>query len=203
MSTLSALQRRLPPSVPLRLELETDVAGFRDIREFKLSFTVNAAAVIKEKTRIADPATGKIIDHGVSLLNFIEAWSQISDPRLLRVMFWAAVLAHHPEYDTRDENGRPTDEGLETIGTLVDETVSDQIGEALWQAYLKSLSKSKREAVIKVREMAEKEARNPKENPPEPSPDTSAGAAATMTTTGSSSGLSPAISESEPKNSAA
>ena len=181
----SPLLRRLPPSVPLRIELATD-SGMTDIREFKLAFTVNAAAVIKERT-------------GVSLLNFIEAWSQISDPRLLRVMFWAAVLSHHPEYDTRDEQGKPTDEGLDTVGTLIDETVSDQVGEALWQAYLKSLSKTKREAVIKVREMAEKEAQSPK-NPPTP-PATESGQAAQMTTTnGSNSGPSGDGSESQPKS---
>jgi hypothetical protein len=195
-----ALQRRLPPSVPLRLELDTD-SGMKDIREFKLSFTVNAAAVIKEKTRIADPSSGKIIDPGVSLLNFIEAWSQISDPRLLRLMFWAAVLAHHPEYDTKDEDGKPNNEGLETIGSLVDETVSDQIGEALWQAYLKSLSKDKRDAVIKVRKMAEDQAKSG--NPPVPSSVSPDATTATMTTTGSNSGPSPGISASELKNSAA
>lgn len=207
MPTNSPLMRRLPPSVPLRLELATD-AGMTDIREFKLCFTVNAAAAIKEKTRIVDPSSGKIIDPGVSLLNFIEAWSQISDPRLLRVMFWAAVLCHHPEYDTRDEDGRLTDEGIDTIGTLIDETVSDQIGEALWQAYLKSLSKTKREAVIKVREMAEKQIQSQQGNPPvPPANENPSGAASatdsTKTTSGSNSTPSPAGLASDQKNSAA
>ena len=183
-----ALQRRLPPSHPLRLELATD-GGMTDIREFKLCFDVNAAAVIKEKT-------------GVSLLNFVEAWTQIGDPRLLRVMFWAAVLAHHPEYNSKDDTGKLTDEGLETIGSLVDETVSEKVAEALWETYLKSLSPAKRKAVLELRKLAEEQAGKP--NPPAPSGSTGPATATAIptTTNGSSSTPSPATSELELTNSA-
>jgi hypothetical protein len=177
-----ALQRRLPPSHPLRLELATD-GGFVDIREFKLCLDLNAAALIKEKT-------------DVSLLNFVEAWTKIGDPRLLRVMFWAAVLAHHPEYNDP--------EGLETIGSLVDETVSEQVAEALWQTYLKSLSKSKREAVLELRKKAEELGKD-NGRPPEPSGNSGTPAPVTAiptATNGSNSTQSQDTSELELTNSA-
>lgn len=185
------LLRRLPPSLLLRLELPTEGGGV-DIREFKLCFDLNAAAAIKERS-------------GVSLLNFVDAWSKISDPCLLRVMFWASVLAHHPEYDSRDEEtGKRTEDGLETIGSWVDETNTDAILEALWDAYLKSLSKTKRDAVVNLRKMAE-EAQKEKEKSPSPltTPTPSQSATATTTTTGSSSGPSLSGSESTEKSSAA
>lgn len=137
----SALRRRIAPSVPLRLELKED-DGKSFIREFRLCFDFNAAARIKEKT-------------GVSVLNFVEAWSQIIDPRLVSTMFWAAILANNPEYNTFGEDGKPTDEGLEVIRSYMDDANSEQILEALWSAYLLSLSKEKREAVQKIRKDAE------------------------------------------------
>lgn len=185
-----SLQRRLPPAHAIRLELDTD-SGMKDIRDFKMCFNVNAAAVIKEKS-------------DVSLLNFVEAWSQIGDPRLLRLMFWASVLEHHPEYNTKDAEGKLTDEGLEAIGSLIDETVTEQVAEALWDTYLKSLSLPKRESVIKLRKMAEEQNKNPetRANPPQPQPISNPETATVKTTSGLSSGPSPDTSASESKNSA-
>ncbi len=170
----SPLRRRIAPSIPLKLDLKDD-SGTSFVREFRLCFDFNTCARIKDKT-------------GVSMLNFIEAWSQILDPRLVSTMFWAAALAHSPEYNTKDDDGKPTDDGLECLRSYMDDANSEQICEALWQAYLLSLSKDKREAVEKLRASAERKLSN---QPIPPAP-LSAVPAPTMATNGSDSGQLPA-----------
>lgn len=138
----TALRKRLAPAAPLTLEL-ADADGGKFVVSFRLCFDFNAAAEIKEKT-------------GLSILNFAAFWSQIDDPRVLSVTFWAAALAHSPEYRTRDEQGKPTDEGLEVIRSYMTDDNAEPIADVLWAAYLLSLSKEKRQAVEAARERAKK-----------------------------------------------
>ena len=136
MSQSTALKRRIAPSVPLKLQLDDD-GGTNFVREFRLSFDFNAAALIEEKT-------------GLNLLT-AEVWTSGLSSRSLSVMFWAAVLANHPEYAFPDEHGEPTDEGLEIIRSYMDVGNTDAIHGALWDAYFISLPKEKREALEKAK----------------------------------------------------
>jgi len=159
----SVMRKRIAPSLPLRLELE-DADGTKFVRNFKLSFTLNTLARIQEKTGV------KVLGIGI--------WAEIS-PQLMGAMLWAALLPHSPEYDTRDENGEPTDEGLEVIRSYVDMSNLDQVGEALWESYLLSVPKEKAEFLRKARA-----GKTEGEVPNVPTPETGE-------STGSTSGQSP------------
>lgn len=136
----SALRRRIAPSTPLTLELEDDSGG-KFVKTFRLCFDFNAGAEILDRT-------------GLSLLNG-SIWQHIDKPTVFSVMFYAAILANHPEYRTVDEKGEPTDEGLEVIRSYMQEANAEPITEALWKAYLAFLPKEKRELMEKLRMKAE------------------------------------------------
>lgn len=142
-----ALRKRLCPSVPLKLELQDD-SGTKFIRNFRLAFDFNAVRAIEEET-------------GFSLMRG-EVW-QHQTAKVLTAMLWAATLAHQGQYDTRDKNGLRTPDGLEVIGSYMTEENSEEIGEALWLAYLNYLSPAKRKIVVEAR--AEIEARPVPMNP--------------------------------------
>lgn len=177
MSQLTALKKRIAPSVPLVLELEDD-SGAKFKREFRLSFDFNASAIVEEKT-------------GLNLLT-AEVWTSGLSSRSLSVMLWAAILSNHPEYDTEDERGRPTDEGLEVIRSYMDVGNTDAIHQALWDAYFISLPKDKREALEEAKRVLTEKTSRPLALAPEvpattsspsdgsnsgPSPDTTSGSA--------------------------
>lgn len=123
-----ALKRRIAPSTPLTLEFMEE-GNIKTALKFKLAFDFNAAAAIQEKTDL-------------NLLDF-SIWKNANDPNVMRVMFWAATHAHHPEYRS--------DEALEVLGSYMDESNSGQIYEALWAAYLAYLPKQKREYLERLR----------------------------------------------------
>jgi hypothetical protein len=131
----SAVKRRVAPSVPITIELLDD-SGAKFTRNFRLSFDFNAFARIEEKT-------------DVRVLG-MEIWAKLS-PRVVGAMLWAGVLALHPEYDTEDEEGEPTDEGLEAIRSYIDAGNVDFIGDKLWEAYLITLPKERADALRKWR----------------------------------------------------
>ena len=128
----SALKMRIAPSVPLKLELEDD-NGSKYVRNFKLSFDANAAALVEEKT-------------GFNMLRG-EVWEKLSF-KSLSIMLWAAVLANHDEYDC--------DEGLRVIRSYMGVGNTPQISEAVEKAFLASLPKDKREAIEAERARREK-----------------------------------------------
>jgi hypothetical protein len=151
----TALRRRIAPSTPLTLELEDDIGG-KITKTFRLCFDFNAAAEIKERTDL-------------SLLNG-SIWQHIDNPTVFSVMFYAAILANHPEYRTVDDEGAPTDEGLEVIRSYMQESNADVITEALWKAYLAYLPKEKRDLMERLR--AKAEAKNPDPLPQAAAPTT-------------------------------
>ncbi len=128
---MSALKKRIAPSVPLSLDL-TDDTGGKFTKNFKLSFDFNAKAEIEERT-------------GLNMLT-AQVWTNLS-AKVLSVMLWAAVLANHPEYRTKDEKGNETDEGLEVIRSYMELSNTDAIYEALWDSYFLSLPKDRRDAL--------------------------------------------------------
>lgn len=127
----SALRRRIAPSVPLKLDLEDDI-GSKFTKNFRLSFDANAAAEVEERT-------------GFNMLRG-EIWTKLSF-KALSIMFWAAVLANHPEYDTEDAAGNRTDEGLRVIRSYMSIANTPQISEAVEGAFLASLPKDKRDVI--------------------------------------------------------
>ncbi len=131
----SALKRRIAPSVALTLELQDD-SGAKCTKNFRLSFDFNTKAEIEERT-------------GLNLLT-AEVWTNLS-ARTLSVMLWAAILANHPEYRTVDAKDEETDEGLEVIRSYMEVGNTDQVHDALWNAYFISLPKDRREALEKAR----------------------------------------------------
>ena len=113
--------------------------------ELKLAFDMNAAAAIQEKT--AEPRT----DFRGYLLTDFYIWSRIGEPKLLKAMFWAALLAHQPEYDSA--------EGFDTAGTFIQENNAQQIVDALETAYYAFLPKDKAEKIQKIKAEVEAKAK--------------------------------------------
>jgi hypothetical protein len=136
----SALKKRIAPSLPLKLELVDD-NGSTFTRNFRLSFDFNALARIQEKT-------------GIRMLG-LEIWGALS-ASVLSVMFWASVLANQPDYNTVDEDGKPTDEGLEVIRSYMDMSNADQISDACWDAFLLGLPKDRAEKLREMKKEAER-----------------------------------------------
>ena len=181
MAQPTALKRRIAPSVPLKLQLDDD-GGANFVREFRLSFDFNAAALIEEKT-------------GLNLLT-AEVWTSGLSSRSLSVMLWAAVLANHPEYAFSDDKGEPTEEGLEIIRSYMDVGNTDLIHDALWDAYFISLPKDKRETLERARAeliAAQKAGRSPLAVAPETAP--------ASPSDGSNSGPSPELISASPTTS--
>jgi hypothetical protein len=156
MQDATPIKRRIAPSVPLKLELADD-NGATFVRNFRLSFDFNALARIEEKT-------------GLRMLG-IGVWTQLS-AKVVGAMLWAAILANHPEYDTREADGERTDDGLEAISSYVDLSNAEQVTSALWEAYLRNLPKEKSEALRKAKAEMESGATVPNEEAPATPPAT-------------------------------
>ena len=141
----TALQRRVAPSASLTLEY-TDRSGAKTKKKLELAFDFNAAAHVEELTK------EKLTD--------LSIWTRVSGPTLMRALFWSALLAHQPEY--------ATPEGLEIVGSYMDESNAASIVAALEEAYLLWLPKEKRELLEKIRadQIAGKE---PEPDPTQPS----------------------------------
>lgn len=119
-----ALRRRIAPAVPLKLELEDD-SGATFVRNFRLSFDFNAVTLVEETT-------------GFSLLSGA-IWKRIT-AKNLSLLFYAAILANHPEFDTDDGLGNKTTVGLEVVRSYMDGSNMAQITEAVSEAYTRSLA---------------------------------------------------------------
>jgi hypothetical protein len=185
----TALKKRIAPGAPLTLTLRVQDGG-KMTRNFNLCFDVNAIAHI-------ETTSGKSVLRG-------EIWKHLNAANL-RVMLWAAVLANHPEYDTKDGEGKRTDMGLEVIGSYCDADNIVAITEAVWEAYLASLSETKRKILEDGRKEAEaalpEDARTSEEGVPLVSAQASAPPAIEI---GSKPGQSPdTTSASQTKRSAA
>ncbi len=156
-----ALKKRIAPSVLLKLDLNDDL-GSKFTRTFRLSFDANAAAEIEERT-------------GLSMLSG-EAWQKPSF-KVMSIMFWAAVLANHPEYDTEDEKGNRSDEGLRVIRSYMDVGNALEISDALEKAYMLSLPPDRRAEIEKsVKAKSSSPQPGAVENPPT-TPEATAGQA--------------------------
>lgn len=125
-----ALKRRIVPSFPLALNL-TDDDGTKQTLNFRLSFDYNAFALIQDRTGL-EMATGDV-------------WRNLRGS-VLSVVFWAALLAHHQEYRG--------DEGLEVIRSYMDAGNTDQITEAILDAYIASLPEEKQAPIRELKERA-------------------------------------------------
>lgn len=157
---VTALKRRIAPSAELVLPLVDD-DGAKFTRTFRLSFDFNAIALIEERT-------------GLSLLNG-EIW-QHPTAKVLSIMLWAAILAHHDEYDS--------DIGLAVIRSYMDAGNSAAITRALSDAFIASLSKEQQEAARKKAE----ESKDPLAQQPK----------ADAASAGSSAGPSPGTTSDSP-----
>jgi hypothetical protein len=138
------LRRRIAPSVPLHLELE-DQSGDKLIRNLRLSIDFNAACLVQARI-------GKSLIDG-------DTWDAIS-PESLSVIFYAALLANHPEYRTKDEDGEDTDEGLEVVRSFIDPGNCLQIQDACLDAFVMTLSPARQAKIAesrrKLKELREK-----------------------------------------------
>jgi hypothetical protein len=157
----SALRRRIAPFTKLSLAL-AEPGNSQVAIELKLAFNMNAGAAIQEQTGL--------------MLTDLSIWKHIAEPKVLRAMLWAAVLAHQPEYDC--------EEGLYTIGSFIQEDNAEQIIEALDQTYLAYLPKAKREWLEKLKAEADRKSGESSAEKNAPTPATSGQSA------GSSSGPS-------------
>lgn len=137
------LRKRIAKTYPLKLELDDD-SGDQLIRSFNLSLDFNAACLVQARI-------------GKSLLDG-DTWEN-TEPITISTIFYAAVLAKHPEYRTVDDAGEDTDEGLEVIRSFIDAGNAGKIHDACWMAFVGTLS-PERQAFIKARreELARKAA---------------------------------------------
>lgn len=131
-----SLRRRIAPSQKITLNLSDD-DGATLSRTFFLSLDFNAACYIQEHTG------------GKSLLDG-PTWDDVS-PKTVSIMFYAAILAKHPEFDTRDADNNPTPEGLEVIRSLMDAGNMIEIHEALFEAFVKTLTPDGQARIKKAR----------------------------------------------------
>jgi len=75
----------------------------------------------------------------------------------LSLIFWASILACHPEYDS--------EEGLACIRSYMDRGNQDKVFEALYEAHALALPEDERKAVMEAKEKALRG-----ENPIRPTP---------------------------------
>jgi hypothetical protein len=118
-----ALRPRIAPSVELTLELDDEISG-SFTRKFRLSFDAEAIARVENLT-------------GVSFLNG-DIFRQPSVPNL-GILFWAAVLAHSPEYESY--------EGLAVILSYMDAGNISEITLALFEAFIVRLPPEKQKII--------------------------------------------------------
>ena len=157
------LARRIRPTVPIEIKPEGVT--------LQLSFSVAALARIEERVnqeRLASLAK-QIPDrkqlervHRESKLhlmgNIFSLWVAVSSLEALRTTFWSAVVENHKEYDS--------DEGFETIASLMDNESLDAIGEKLLEAYKLFLSKPQLEIFEAQVERTAREARGEQNGAP-------------------------------------
>lgn len=137
-----ALRRRIAPSFPLKLELLDD-SGDTLIRNFRLSLDFNAACDIQARI-------------GSSLLDGA-TWED-TRPITIATMLYAAILAHHPEYETTDGDGNPTNEGIEVLRSYMDAGNCKDIQNALFEAFVATLKPERQAEIRLAREEAAREA---------------------------------------------
>jgi hypothetical protein len=126
----NGLRRRIVSSLPLDLKLQDDNGSVQTL-SFRLSFDFNAIALIEEQTGF-QVLTGEI-------------WRNLN-AKNLSIMFWAAILANSPQYQGED--------GLEIVRSYMDAGNSDQIAEAILDAYILSLPPEKRQMMKELKEKA-------------------------------------------------
>lgn len=118
------VRRWLSPSVPLTLELAGD-NGSKDTLALKVSFDMNAAALVQEYS-------------GFSLLNG-QAFKHIGEAKVQKVILWAGLLANQPEYGTA--------EGLEAVGSYLTLVNAEAAIGAMTEAYLLFIPKDRADAI--------------------------------------------------------
>lgn len=146
----SPLRLRQAKSVPLTLKLEED-GGATFTKNFRISFDFNAISLIEEMTRSPFRPDG---------LGFLsgEIWKKLNATNI-SIMFFASVLANHPEYNTLDKaTGEPTTDGLGALRSYLDPGNVETIIKALNEAFMIALPKEKREE-IERQQREEEEAR--------------------------------------------
>lgn len=149
-----ALRKRITPSVPITLELEDD-GGAKFTKSFHVSFDYNTVTTIEERT-------------GLQMVSGKEHESVWKNPtaRVTSIMFWAAILNHHPEY--------ASDEGLKIIRSYMDASNATKIAKAMNDAFVLTLSKEQQEHIRseekKEEEKAEARKKAQEEGKPDPTP---------------------------------
>lgn len=137
-----ALRRRIAPSASLKLELQDD-SGDTLVRNFRLSLDFNAACYFQTQT-------------GMSLIDGV-TWND-TRPITIATMLYAAIMALQPEYVTVDEDGEPTNEGIEVLRSYMDAGNCLDIQNALFEAFVKTLKPARQAEIRLAREEAEREA---------------------------------------------
>lgn len=129
----ASLKMRLAPSYPFTLEVE-GTAG-KELLSFRLCYDFNALALIEEKTGWS-LLTGAIFNH-------LNAGFTLT-------MFWAGVLAYHPEYST--------DAGRQVLGSMITHRNAAVVSDAVSDAFIKSLPDDQQERIRVAAENARKDA---------------------------------------------
>lgn len=123
-----ALLRRIAPSVPLSLDLQQDDGSVLHV-ELRLAFDCNAIAAAEEAS-------------GLNMLKG-DIWLDLTG-RVLGILFWAALLAHQPEYAGPD--------GLAVARSYIDAGNILQVGRAVEDAFALSLPAEDRATIRALRE---------------------------------------------------
>lgn len=142
------LRRRIAPSVQLTLHEE----------QFTLCLDGDALCALESRI----PSLNTLNLGGLEIFRQMTA-------RVLVTALWAALLRHHPEYDTVDaKTGLPTSDGLNAIGSLVDSGNMQDVVKGLEQAYLATLPQERAEEIRKLAEKGKELAEEPEAsaNPP-------------------------------------
>lgn len=142
---VTPLRRRIAPSVPLTIHGE----------QFVLCLDGDALCALEEKV----PSLNTLN------LGGLEIFSPKNNATVIRAALWAAVLRHHPEYDTKDKTGQQTSDGLNAIGSFIDSSNMGDVVTALEQAYLATLPDERRDEILRLAEKG-KEMRQAEEDLP-------------------------------------
>jgi hypothetical protein len=126
----SAFRRRVSPAVPYILEVEDD-AGKQSI-SFQLAYDFNAFALVEEKL-------------GKSMLTQIGELLNNPSVTNVSVLLWAALQLNHEE----DFGG---DQGLRAVRNLLTIETAREALEKCSEAFVKQLSKEKREQLKRAQE---------------------------------------------------
>lgn len=123
------LKRRLTPSFPFTLEVETE-AGIERL-SLRLCFDFNALSLVEERTGWS-LLTGAIFSH-------LNASTTLT-------MFWASVLAYQPEYAV--EGGR------EVLGSMITHKNAQPVADAVEACFVASLPPDQQARIAKAKEEA-------------------------------------------------